>query len=569
MNDQNPDISINAEIHNNSLCLTCLAGNELIIKEKKIIGFDPSNNSSNMYYLWWMLNAVKPLLFKMPVENIKIEFTQECKDKFFQMLSFCYNMLKSTNDAVKQCLTHRGCCENNDRILFFDVGENVNFQKIYRRGAELDAEKTLYFNFDPGFDPVERKWKKTGPPMSVEKFVRYVRQNRVKKIVSINHYLLEKYMDQGVYIQAVFQFLGIDYIIVDLDNYDLVLQGYMYKKFYNTEEIERFSYTQFHVFWDKYYDMTNVRRIGFPHEDKKHFSFQELDDDYDIVVMSNSRINDVLSMLNPIVFILSRFKTGSFFEELGIWYYSLRHMILSTMDFTEFEKLNFNALLLRFAYNASQFIKYIVIDSIRTDREFEIYGDIGWQAIFPEYYRTYLDRPEMDKVLSSGRTLNLLMNWQFSWLETSAVVFEALTYRVPFLNHPALMKTEQLSGLSGVEYNNARELNAKLNNIKDYIDDELIRSVGYLNSLFNDNMEYMVSGIYSNAGEFTNRIVNEMQMHDELLQEKINTYIMENSSFLRYSFKSLFVESVQFDLSQSEYFSRPFMQRLLNYAQNR
>jgi hypothetical protein len=571
MNDENLQIKISAEIHNNCLCLTYMLDSDLIIKEKKLDNFDPSKENIKMYYFWWMLNAFKPLFSEMPVENIQIEFTQECKDKFFQMLSFCYKVLKNTNEAVRQCIEDKNCARGNDRILFFDVGENVNFKKIYDRGVELDNKKTLYLNFDPGFNPVERKWEKTAPPMSVEEFVRYIKDNRIGKIVSINHYLLEKYLDQGVYILAVFQFLGIDYIIIDLDHYDLVPQGYLYKKFYNTGNHRRFSYAQFHVFWDEYYGLTNVSRIGFPHENRRGFSFQKLDDDYKIVVMSNSRINDILSMLNPIVFMLDQFRADTFFAEFCMWYYSLRHMILYSMDLTEFERLNFNALLLRFAYNASQFIKYIIIDSIKTDRKLEIYGDTGWKNVFPDHYVTYLDRPGIDRELSCGHTLNLLMNWQLTWLETSAVIFEALNYRVPFINHPAVVKTPELGAMSKIEYKNQADLNSRLDNIKAFLDNELVQSVNYLNTLLNDNLEYIVSGIYraENSSVINTAITREMAMHDKLLQEKINTYIVENNVFLRYSFKSLFVEPVQYDMRQSRYFSRPFMQRLLHYAQNR
>ena len=130
MNDENLQIKISAEIHNNCLCLTYMLDSDLIIKEKKLDNFDPSKENIKMYYFWWMLNAFKPLFSEMPVENIQIEFTQECKDKFLQMLSFCYKVLKNTNEAVRQCIEDKNCARGNDRILFFDVGENVNFKKI-------------------------------------------------------------------------------------------------------------------------------------------------------------------------------------------------------------------------------------------------------------------------------------------------------------------------------------------------------------------------------------------------------------------------------------------------------
>ncbi|MCD4722131.1 MAG: hypothetical protein K8S13_20050 [Desulfobacula sp.] len=571
MKDQNSNIMINAEIHNNSLCLRCRHNNEIMIHEKKITGFDPSNNDIGMYYFWWILNAIKPLFFKMPVENVQIEFTQECKDKFYNMFSFCYNLLKNTNEILKVYAAKKDWALANEHVLFFNVDENVNFKKIYKNSAEIDSKHTKYLDFDPGFNPVERKWEKTPPPLSVEEFIQYIKENKIQKIVSINHYLLEKYLDQGIYILALFKYLGLEYIIIDLDNYDQSSQGYLYKCFYNVDAFDRFSYAEFHAFWDKYYGMANVNRIVFAHEDKSGFSFQEIDEDYNIVIMSNSRIQDVVSMLNPIAFVLGHFTEGSFFEELALWYYSLRHMILSAMDFNEYERLNYNALLLRFAYNASQFVKYIVIDSIETERKIELYGDAGWTMVFPEHYKTYLDRQGIDNVFSKGRSLNLLMNWQLSWLETSAVIFEALNYRVPFLNHPAIAKTSSLKGMSHIEYHTPVDLNQKLDNIGDHLNEDLIQSINYLNSFCNDNMNFIVSKLHASTRQSSDneKIVKELKEHDSLLQDRINLYMIQNYDFLRNSFNCLFIEPAQYDISQSKYFSKTFMQRLIHYAQNR
>jgi len=565
---QNETIRVKFEIQNNSLCLICFFNGEIRIHEKKMTGFNPSSEQTMMYYFCWVLNTIRPLFFSMPVADIKVEYTQECKDKINNMIVFAYNLLKNTNDTLRRISDGKNITQSNENALFFNVGENVNFRKIYRNCLKKDPSRLRYLDFDPGFNPVERRWEKTPPPMTVDEFVRYIQENRIRKIVSINHYLLEKYQDQGIYILAVFKYIGLEYIIIDLDNYDLTLHGYLYKSYYNVEEFDRFSYAEFHVFWDRYYGLSNVNRIVFTHEDKKRFAFQELDEDYHIVVMSNSRLNDVVSMLNPILFILGEFKEGSFFEELALWYYSMRDMILSSMDLSEYERLNFNALLLRFAYNASQFIKYSVIDEIKTDRKIELYGDAGWQTLFPEYYLTYLDRKGIDKVFSEGRSLNLLMNWQLTWLETSAVIFEALNYRVPFLNHPAIVKTEKLKAMSHIEYSAPADLNLKLRNIKPYLNKDLVQSIDYLNSFCNGNMDFIVSKIYSDRVKKENNetIAAELKKHDHLLAERVNAYILKQYDFLRFTFKSLFIEPAPFDIRQSLYFSKPFMQRLIQYA---
>ncbi len=570
--NHNPSVmTVSGSIHNNSLCVNCICNDDIIIDELGLAGLDDKNQSHQTYLLWWLLNVMKPFFLNLPCDQMTIDLSQECKNKFNNIFTFCYTCLHNTNNVLKQSSAFKDCAVNNEKILFYNVDDNVNFKKIYRNVHAVDNEIIVYQNFNSGFNPVERKWEKTPPPLSIEELIAHIRENRIKKIVSINHYLLEKYLEQGIYILSLFKYLGVEYVIVDLDNYDLTPQGYLFKSFYNCNDFDRFSYAEFHVYWDKYYKMKNVNRISFAHEYKKDFKFQTLDDDYDIVVMSNSRIQDVLSMLNPIIFILNHFNDESFFEEVELWYYSLRYMILSVFDLKEYERSTYNASLLRFAYAVSQFIKYDVISSIQSDRKINVYGDAGWQHIFPEHYCSYLDREGIDEVFSKGRSLNLLMNWQLTWFETSAVIYEALNYKVPFINHPALVKTSPLSHMSFLEYRNPAELNEKVGDIKKFLNEDLEGSVNYLNGICNSSMDFMAEKILNNnkALSNSNHVIKEFEAHDRLLQQRINKYIIKNEPFLRYSFNGLFIKSVNTDISQSKYFSTTFMQRLLKFAQNR
>lgn len=563
-------IQIHGALQHNSLSIRCICNDELKMYEKKITGLDTGKHDVQTYLMWWLLNRIKPLLLKLPVQDIDLDLTQDCKEKFGNLFDFCLNCLKNTNEALKQYPSEKDKHGSNTNTLFFNVDENPNFNKVYQKSHDLDPGKTRYKNMNSGFNAVERKWEQTPPPMMLDEFVNYIQENKIKKIVSINHYLLEKYMEHGVYILSFFKYLGIEYIIVDLDNYDLSIQGYLFKQFYNVKAFQRFSYAQFHVVWDKYYEMTNTNRIAMIHKGRENFEFTTLADDYVIAVTSNSRINDVISMLNPIVFILSHFKEDSFFEEFELWYYSLRHLILNVMDLNEYERLYYNALLLKFAYAALQFLKYDVIDSIESSRKIEVYGDIGWQALFPDLYVSYLDQQGMTDLFKNGRAMNLLMNWQLTWFETSAAIFNALNHRVPFLNHPALVKTDKLKGMSSFEYHNPSDLNQKLDNMNDCVNPELIRSIEYLNRFCNKNLEFMSAVLLSSKTlDHNNKeVISEFEKHDALLSKEINSYCFKNEPFLRYSFKSLFVESIQYDLNKSRYFSKNYMQRMLHYAQN-
>lgn len=559
-------LGIKVGVHNNRLCLKCTCMDTVFWREKNMAGLT-QNESTDQMIIFWMLKEIKPLFFSMPADTIHVEIEEDCKARFGKIVEFCGNCLRITNGIIVKYAGLKNVAEKHDKLLFYNIDGNVNLKNFYEQLDQKNSDNHLYMNFKSGFNGKTRQWEKTDPPFTVDEFLNLVQTEKIKKIISLNHYLLEKYFGQGIYILAVFKYIGVEYVIFDHDPWDQTPFGYLTKSFYNCESFDRFSYSYFHKHWDKYYGLKNVNHVAFINKYPKQFSLDQLPDDYNIVIMTNARMPEVISFLNPMLFLLSHFKSDSFFEEVELWYYSLRYMILNIMDFNEFERLHYNSLLLKFVYSISQFIKYDVIGSIKTDRKVQLYGDNAWTHIFPEIYNTYLDRRGIDKLFSKKTSLYLLMNWQTTWLESSGVTYESMSYQIPFLNHPALAKTSELQALSKIEYRNPTDLNKKINNMNEYLDDELITSIKFLNRISNGGMATIDNRLNNNDPYPSDDPFSVLlSKHDELIKKKVHEYIDKNEAFIRNSFHNLFIKSVQYNLEESKYFSKPYMQRLLHYA---
>jgi len=468
--------------------------------------------------------------------------------------------------------------ENHDGILFFGVDQPVlevdsRFGHLYKRLEKFNTEKKLYYlNMKSGFNPVLRKWEDIDVPMPVQDLIQYVMDNKIQKIYSGNHYLLEKYLfKQQVDFISICNALGVEYIIIDNDPYDQTVNGYLIKNVFNCINFKRLSFDALNQYWDEKYGMDNISYVVVPQKYFVEKKMNKLNPGYGVVVMSNSRIQNVKSMLPSILFFLEHIDNDKIILESCKWFYAVRYLILEVMNLHEFQRLALNTALFNFFYAVTNFVKYITLDEIDPDYSLEIYGDVGWEQLFPDKYQRFLSHEEMETVLSSSDKLYLLLNWQMSWLSASGPIFDAVSRRVPFLSYPAMVHTSDLKGMETIEYHNSIQLNAKIQNINDSIQDpQLNQSIRFLVDRYNESMDDTAGVILSDTPmeQFQGEYGKQRIQHNQLLEKKVKNYIDQKELFIRESFSALFKQSVPFDMKQSKYINKGFVQRLINLQVN-
>lgn len=529
--------------------------------------FDQENQEHSEYTIYWILNKLKPVFYSMPIEKIVIDCTPDVLEKFKNTLTLIDHFVTHTNNFLKQIKHLKNSAVKNDRILFYNVGDDERSRMLYEYIQDQSAHPVEYKTFDPGFDPVKRQWEKVGVPESFDSLLSFIKEKKISKIVSINHYLLENYLSNtGVNLVALFKFLGVEYIIYDIDEYSQGMCGYMKKCFYNCDSFSRISHTVWHETFDKRLDMNNIHYSVIPQKFSDNNAVRQLNEDYHVVILSHCRLESVKSMIRPILFFLDYFNDKNILSDLQTWYCSIFYMIQNIMKLDDFQVHHYNRILTGFYYHVTNFLKYEIIDRLETQRKILVYGDEGWNQIFPQYYQKYITPEEKAELIESGGFLFLLMNWSALYTSTNGPVYDAVAYGMPFINYPPFVKTDELEGLKHLEYCDFDDLNSKVNNVNPYFENkELIKSLSYYKSLLNQEQTYVAKSIATGTKMkvFDGEYGEQRQKLKALFEEKVIEFIDANEAMLRASFDILIAgKEINYDHTKSRYFNKSYMLKL-------
>lgn len=552
--------------YNNALCLKFNINSKLSWHETKI-NYREMKIDDLLY--WWILKSLKPLFFEMPLEKIEFTCSKDAHDKFGGCIKNCYDIARLTNEAMKKYSHLKNIAAGNSNIIPFTTdGGGYRYKGLFEKCYNVGTSG-ISLNMESGWNPKIRIWEDRDIPMPLSELVDIVVKEGIKKIVSINHYVLERYLYKtGVHLIPLFRYLGVEYVIIDQDLWDDIPHGYLTKAFFNCNSFKRFTTEPFlSEHWDTKYRLRNIHYIAIPqnYEDEKKTQFVK--EDYEVLVLSNSRLQNVKIMIRSIIYFLDHMPESSIFTEVQLWYISLKYMILKIMKCDEFEQLFYNSTLNTFFFTTMQFLKYEIIDSIDTMRGIEIYGDIGWEIVFPEYYKKLLDTKEMDGLFAEGRHLYLLLNYGLSYLESSGPIYDAINGSAPFINIPPMVKTREFEGFRHIEYGNKEELNCLIENIRPVIDNEELKdSMQISKKILKDSKNEIEETILRdrNTSDDGGMFRRKCEEHKVLLNQMIEEYIDRNEPFLRETFSVLFQgKPVQYDISKSKYFNKKYVQRIL------
>ncbi|MBF0558376.1 MAG: hypothetical protein HQL08_06310 [Nitrospirae bacterium] len=294
----------------------------------------------------------------------------------------------------------------------------------------------------------------------------------------------------------------------------------------------------------------------------------ELGDDYSVLIMINSRFAHVIRDIYPIIYLLDSLDEEHTVTELQLWWLSLRRMLFNDVQLNEIELRLLDNKLTTFFYNTCfSFLKYDIIDSIKTDRKVLLYGDTNLGKLFPQYYQKYLEAEEKHELISKEHLLYITMNFNYYYPEVHPAVNDALFLDVPFLCCPALVKTPPYSGFRHIEYGNAGELNCLINEGREKINNpEVKTSIRNFKELMKASLAEMAENImFDKALPADGGIyLRECEENRAVLDEMIGQYMKEKGEFLKTSFENIFMNKpVQFDPSKTRYYGKDYVQKIL------
>ena len=281
-------------------------------------------------------------------------------------------------------------------------------------------------------------------------------------------------------------------------------------------------------YWDEKYSQ-QVQYIALP-QDYREKDDAPFDSNYKIVVLSNCRWSNVESWRYIIEKLLGNMENP--LTELPLWYMST-HRLLQNYDITELRLSKMMSLIHLLFYNAAQWLKYDIIKNIKTTRIVEVYGDDGWNHVWPNYYKGSLDLTQLEKLHKQENVLCLLLNFGYTYLDHSGPVYDMVRRGSSWINVSPVVRTANLEGLRNIEYQNYEELNTLIDNVKPAM--ELAQeSIDSLHSLYYSSTLGMIKTIKEKGQNISERTSfdSSFEEHNSLLKPMLESYIDKNEPYL-------------------------------------
>jgi len=516
---------------------------------------------------------LKPLFDLMPFKSLELESTSEQP-----IVKYCISILRNTNNTINKHIGKQGTANLNKNILYLNVDNSERYLNHHASMLDFiknenrdDVPEIFYENMNTGFNPKTRRWETESIsfPFSVDELVERIESNKIKKIVTTNNYYLELVLQRtGVQLMVLCRMLGIEVVTLDNDVYEGIPGGIHKKLFFSDNLSRRFSFSIFHRYWDEAFESKNIINQSIPQSYQCESDIQLLEDNYKVAVLSHSRLNDVMRSLPKILFLLEHIPVDKNYNELTLWFMATRHLVQQNPNLSMKQKLHFVYQLHTLAYDTSQFLKFIIIDDIKTDRDIVIYGDDGWRKVFPKLYQNkYLSSEEQKDECDQKNTLFLQLNWGISYLEPSGSIVDALRANKAVINYSPIVDISGFQGFSTFEYNNVESLNFLINDYNAAIDQEsfITAKNNYFtcvkNSARSINHQLIFDSLLEGGdGGFSEQWENT---YESILQ-KITKYASENTELVDLCFKRLYLQPLDFDVNSSKYRHRAFFERMIN-----
>ncbi|HCY88124.1 MAG TPA: hypothetical protein DHV36_23510, partial [Desulfobacteraceae bacterium] len=318
LGDAKNNIDIWFSVYDECLSVKVKIGNQIQYHEEKLRK-DVAEFSN--YLLWWILSKLKPVFWAMPIRSIRLKNSQEVIDTCGAVIQRCVNILGSTNNALEKHKSLKGVCNTFDGILIFNVEEHNPYRQLHKSVA-LEADRVFYQNMKTGFNRMIRQWEHAPVPFAVGDLADYLIENKIKKVVVINNYLLEKYLFQeNVYLLSLMRYMGVEIVNIEQDHAELRWHGYLLKDVFFDRNNMRFAHGLYQEYWDEFYgnkkDTTYTSALIFDLEETPDI---KLDADYKLVMISNSRIREAKAILTIYLYLMDRLNPERVFTDFSLWY---------------------------------------------------------------------------------------------------------------------------------------------------------------------------------------------------------------------------------------------------------
>jgi hypothetical protein len=544
---------------------------ELPANRKRSLPLDDSIPSS-YYPAAGFLNFAKELLNEGPLEGaLRLTLGDGLKGspRLREFSQLAWNSVVQTQKVFQHFAEYAGVARDFDGHLFYCLENHVMLESYAHRAKENRGDRVFIKFFSTGWDNNLKEFKEP----RIERFddlIHFLCAHRIRRIISNNAYYPELCLKlYSVLILPVFHFLGFEFSSVDFDVPDYM--GYLNKKAYSDERSRRYGmYPHFQEHWNEVYGLKNQRFISGDFVESAENQMRPLEDSYEVVVATNSRIQDVLSALPQILWALEKCDPNDQVTDFQLWYYTRRRFIQEAPSLTLQQREHMNTSFWRFYLHVISFLKFEAIETLQTHRKILLFGDSGWGELFPQYFQNkFLTEAEYQKMSASRRYLWIQVNANYSYLENNPVVQRALRIGSPFLGYPALVHAKDWEGFQKLEYRNPKELTRKIEEANEiFKHPEFLASQSHHLGLLKTSVDETLNDMLLPSGETAqtpNSFLAASREHQDLFMKKYREYLPQHRDEMIEDLKSLFFrKQPDFQISQSRFRNRSYFRKLTN-----
>ncbi|KZR65063.1 hypothetical protein [Prochlorococcus sp. MIT 1306] len=511
-----------------------------IIKgQKKSQSLKIQKDCQEKYYIfYWLLLASKDFFFTLKSKKLLFGLSKfdEAPSEIKIAIEACINRINNTQKIIRSLpkngfKKHDGL--NTDNILWLGAKDlrSLNYIDMIKKSG-----KKIYYTPDTNdFDQESRNVvDETSNYLPINQLLQLILSKSIGMVISINwDYIQLSSTRSNAEVYLILKELGVKFICIYNDPQCVASYGPLLRKLYQPEQ-NFINLGILHEYCDDTLKEKNLRFVPLIGDYKSHSKDITLEDTYEIIIATNSRINDVRAWRKPIIHLFEYLHEP--YSELPIWYLSSLN-ILNQCSMDKYHKSIIHRNLWSVFYGANQYIKHQLVRNIETIRKVTLFGDQGWKEIAPIIYKGSLDQTQLRFVMQSSKHLIVLMNSGFSYLDHTGAIYDAMQLGSAWINLPTISNTKSISGLSDLEYRNNKSFNYLLNNAHIIYRKSSLRSaIKQLKNIYRSGImapfDYIVNPALGGSNDNNNSSEllydSEYISHRELISEKVGLYTIHN-----------------------------------------
>ena len=545
---------------------------DIVYNENKIysdIFISPTPEISYEYFFPWLVIFTKTI-YSLPLSaDINISFLDSLEEPNTLDLTIkkTIQIIQTTRENILKYKHLKSETKSFDSHLFLNLGEVPFLFRIYKKACHLFPHKSYYSpcNFLNNLDE-DKNYSLLENTEFGDGLVQIILNKKIRYIYTHNiTYLRFFFEERNIDLSVLLEHIGVELVIIDFDIYSEREGEYLLKKMTQNNNFRRFSiFPNIDAFWDHHLHI-KTHYFQIPYDINKQNVVKILEPDFNILVTSWSRTENILHFIKPILLFLSYVDASKPFWDFQFLFHSLSYLLKYKLELPLLHKMRYFTLLSEIYFHTNSLLKFEVLHKIKTQRKIHLYGDKQWENFFPQFYKGEANQNDLKIMLKSKSYLQILMNANYNYFENNPMFIRLLNSNNPYLGFSSILKTPELEGFSKLEFSNVDELNHKIESINDLTSSpEFVESRACFADQNNQCVDDFFNQIFITKSEQKNNYEYRTLQYHELFEKNLESSFLSNkdrfqeclSRIIREDFHSL-------DPTKSALMDRPYFQVLL------